>query len=172
MRYLVAADIHANLEAFEAVIRDAASTGGFDQIVCLGDVVGYGPNPRQCIELLRWHPFLCIAGNHDRAAVGMADIARFNHSARSAIEWTASQLAEADRAFLSGLDDTAEAGDLTLVHGSPRDPIWEYITSATQAAENLGVFATSFCLVGHTHFPRVFRCTPGESGCEVRFCSV
>ena len=157
MRCAVLADIHANLAALEAVLNDIEKKGGFDETWCLGDIVGYGPDPRPCLEMVqRLKPF-CIAGNHDLAAIGRIDTAYFNPDAAIACQWTTAQLAPADIAYLDSLPLTLEREGFTLVHGSPRDPVWEYVFSASIAAGNFDVFRSQLCLVGHTHEPIVFR---------------
>ena len=162
MRRAILADIHGNLEAFEAVMRDIAERGGVDELWCLGDVVGYGPEPSACIALLRRHPHICVAGNHDWAAIGKLDTADFNPDAAAACKWTAGQLSAEDVAYLRHLDLTATCGEFTLVHGSPRDPLFEYVTSPRRATANLQFFGTRFCLVGHTHVPAVFTDADGK----------
>lgn len=156
MRVGILADIHANLTAFEAVLVDAEQRGGIDEIWCLGDVVGYGPDPHECIEKLQKICRVCVAGNHDRAAVGKIDTLDFNPQAAEANQWTAEQLTEKDIRYLNNLPLTIERGEFTLAHGSPRDPIWEYLFSLDTATENLAAFVTSYCIVGHTHQPLVF----------------
>src|SRR4030043_1240501 len=96
MRCVILADIHGNLAAFEAVLSHAADSGGFDKIWCLGDVVGYGPDPHECIERLRQFEHVCIAGNHDWAAIGKIDTAEFNPVAALSCHWTAQQLTAKD----------------------------------------------------------------------------
>ena len=162
MRYAIIADIHANLAAFTAVLDDIKSKGGVEEVWCLGDVVGYGPDPHRCLELLRQHNHICVAGNHDWAAVGKIDTAYFNPAAAAACHWTAQQLSPEDRQYLENLPLVIEKGDFTLAHGSPREPIWEYILSTSSARENLAYFQTQFCLVGHSHIPFVFEY--GETG--------
>lgn len=157
MRYALLADIHANLAAFSAVLDDIRQRGGVEEFWCLGDVVGYGPDPSQCIELLRQHKHICVAGNHDLAAIGKLDIAKFNPDAAVACRWTAQQLTAADIEYLGSLPSVIEKGDFTLVHGSPREPIWEYLISKGSARENFAYFKTRFCLVGHSHMPLIFR---------------
>jgi len=155
------ADIHSNLTAFQAVLGDVAARGGVAEIWCLGDVVGYGPDPHQCIELLSQYEHVCVAGNHDWAAINKLDTAYFNPAAAAACHWTAQQLADEDRDYLENLPLTIKKGDFTLVHGSPREPIWEYLLTVGEAEENLAHFKTKFCLVGHSHVPLVFRCSEG-----------
>jgi len=155
MRYLILSDIHANLSALEAVLSDV---GPVDAAWCLGDIVGYGPQPNECIERVRTLPNLrCVAGNHDWAALGKISLADFNTEARLAAEWTARQLTAENRVWLDSLPERVEAEGFTLVHGSPRYPIWEYILSATVAYENMAYFSTLICLVGHSHVPVIFR---------------
>jgi diadenosine tetraphosphatase ApaH/serine/threonine PP2A family protein phosphatase len=156
MRYAVLADIHSNLAAFEAVLQDIKKRGDVEEIWCLGDIVGYGPHPRECIELLRQHRHVCIAGNHDWATIGKADISYFNPDAATACLWTAERLAAADIEYLQRLPLSVHRDDFTLVHGSPREPIWEYILSINTARINFGKFETRFCLIGHSHIPLVF----------------
>ncbi len=154
MRYLILSDIHANLAALEAVLADA---GPADVVWCLGDTVGYGPQPNECVERVRGLAGLrCLAGNHDWAALGKLDLADFNRDARVAAEWTAKQLTSTNRAWLDGLPERIEAEGFTLVHASPRHPIWEYVLSAEVARENMACFETLTCLVGHTHVPVIF----------------
>jgi len=162
MRYLVLSDIHSNLEAFEAVLEDA---GPVDQVWCLGDVVGYGPDPNACVELLRSLPHLCIAGNHDWATLGKLDLRDFNPDAREANLWSREQIAPENLAYLKALPETLVEGAFTLVHGSPRHPIWEYIIYASTAQDNSTYFDTPVCFVGHTHIPVIF-CLSNKDGKE------
>lgn len=158
MKIAILGDIHSNLAAFEAVLSDIESKGGFDRIWCLGDVVGYGPDPHECIALLRQHDHVCVAGNHDWAAIGKMDTSDFNATAALAAQWTSQQLTEQDKRYIRRLKTTIVQDDFTLVHGSPREPIWEYLLPlAIDIAEaNFSYFDTSFCLVGHSHVPLVF----------------
>jgi diadenosine tetraphosphatase ApaH/serine/threonine PP2A family protein phosphatase len=153
MRYLVMSDVHANLEALEAVLADAPP---HDAVLCLGDLVGYGPDPNECVERVRALPNLtCLVGNHDLAALGRADPDAFNDVAREAALWTAEALSPTNRDFLAGLSPTGGADGYFLAHGSPRDPIWEYLEFGSQARASFGLFTQAVCFVGHTHVPRV-----------------
>jgi diadenosine tetraphosphatase ApaH/serine/threonine PP2A family protein phosphatase len=165
MRYLLLSDIHSNLEAFQAVLEDA---GSVDEIWCLGDVVGYGPDPNACVELLRSRPHCCIAGNHDWATLGKLDLRDFNPDARDANLWNRKQLTPDNLAYLEALPETLVEGRFTLAHGSPRHPIWEYVIYCSTAQTNAQFFETPFCLVGHTHTPVIFRLDNAgdEDGCE------
>lgn len=130
--------------------------GGVEEIWCLGDIVGYGPDPGACLALVQERCRYVVAGNHDRAATGQMDISTFNPSAAEAIQWTSGQLNEKELTYLKGLELKIKAGDFTLVHGSPREPVWEYLLSTQAAYENFTSFATPFCLVGHSHIPLIF----------------
>ncbi len=155
MRYLIISDVHGNLAALEAVL---AAAGACDAVWCLGDVVGYGPQPNECVERVRGLPGLrCVAGNHDWGALGRLDLSEFNPEARRAAEWTGAQLTASNRAWLEGLPERIVEDGFTLVHGSPRHPIWEYVLSPYVARENLAYFDTPTCLVGHSHIPVIFR---------------
>jgi diadenosine tetraphosphatase ApaH/serine/threonine PP2A family protein phosphatase len=157
MRCAIVADIHANLAAFMAVLVDIKQQGEVEEIWCLGDIVGYGPEPHQCIELLRQTNHVCVAGNHDLAAVGKIGTHDFNPDAAAACQWTAKQLTPHDIVYIESLPLVIEKGDFTLVHGSPREPVWEYILSLSAAKENFSYFKSKFCLVCHSHVPLVFR---------------
>ncbi len=161
MRILVISDIHANLTAFETVVNHAK--GQWDFVWCLGDVVGYGPDPNECVELLNTMPHLCLAGNHDWAALGRLDVRTFNPDARRAVEWTQDTLTPANVAYLEALPVTFVIGDYTLVHASPREPVWEYVLEPLVAALNFPHFETPYCLCGHTHQPVIYEMV-GENG--------
>jgi predicted phosphodiesterase len=163
MRYLVISDIHSNLAAFEAVLSDA---GQFDMVWCLGDVIGYGPQPNECIERLGALPHICVAGNHDFAAVDRLDISAFNPDALRACLWTANQLTPANREFIQGLPERFVEGSFTIVHGSPRYPIWEYVSHCAVAMQNFPHFDTTYCLVGHTHVPVIYRQRSSATICD------
>ena len=154
MRILTISDIHANLTAFDAVLEDAK--GAWDTIWCLGDMVGYGPDPNECVERLRELPHLCLAGNHDCAVLGRLDIRPFNPDARHVVEWTMAALKPENRAYLEDLPVTLVIGDYTLVHASPREPVWEYILEPLVAELNFPHFDTPYCFVGHTHQPVIY----------------
>lgn len=155
MRVLVISDIHANLTAFETVLEDAK--GDWDYVWCLGDVVGYGPDPNECVDLLRSLPHLCLAGNHDWAALNRLDIRTFNPDARKAVQWTQDTLRKDVVEYLEALPTTFVIGNYTLAHGSPREPVWEYILEPLVAALNFASFETDYCLVGHTHQPVIYQ---------------
>lgn len=155
MRTLIISDIHANITALEAVLKDAEP---FERVWCLGDVVGYGPNPNACIERVRGLPGIkCVKGNHDAAITGVIGLEAFNYEARASLEWLESRLTEENKSWLSALDEKLEVDGVTLVHGSPRMPIWEYVLDLVTARQNMREFKSQVCLVGHTHIPGVFR---------------
>lgn len=157
MRIAVVSDIHSNIVAFEAVLADA---GEIDQLWCLGDIVGYGPRPNEVVARLAGLKHVAVAGNHDHAAIGRIGIEEFNVLARFAAEWTTDEMSPATRAYLDALPTLQIAGEFTLVHGSPRAHVWEYILNATIAEENFSYFSGPYCLVGHTHVPAVFGLSP------------
>ena len=150
MRIAVLSDIHANLPALDAVLADA---GAVDAVWHLGDVVGYGPDPDGVVERLAEVGALGVRGNHDAAAVGGREIDWFNPDARRAMEWTRTAIAPATAAWLRALPERRTAQGSDLVHGSPREPIWEYITSASVARANLALLTSRIGLHGHTHMP-------------------
>lgn len=154
MRIAVLSDIHGNLPALEAVL---AAVAPFDALWLLGDIVGYGPQPDEVVTRLMAEGASGVRGNHDSAAVGLLDTDAFNDDARTAVEWTADRLEPATRDWLTALPLRVENDPFTLVHGSPRDPTWEYVYSAAVARANMPLFETTHCLVGHTHVPLVFR---------------
>lgn len=150
MRVAVLSDIHANLVALDAVL---AAVGSVDAVWHLGDVVGYGPDPDGVVRRLSEVKAVGVAGNHDLAALGGNEIDWFNPDAKAAMEWTRARIGDDARAWLASLPQTIRDGELTLVHGSPRDPIWEYVTSIPVARANLAALETRFGLHGHTHHP-------------------
>ncbi len=164
MRYGVIADIHGNLEAFEQVRPLLESV---DTVCCLGDIVGYGPNPSECIELFQQIPNTAVVGNHDLGSVGKISLYDFNSDARQACNWTRGQLTDSQNDYLKGLPLQAEIGkDILLVHGSPRDPVWEYLLSPKDAEINFNRHNFRICFVGHTHIPAIFQ-KPTSGECEI-----
>jgi diadenosine tetraphosphatase ApaH/serine/threonine PP2A family protein phosphatase len=157
MRCLIISDIHANLTAFEAVLADVKRKNvTFDIVWCLGDVVGYGPDPNECIDLLRTLPHICLAGNHDWAVLGKLDLETFHENAAYVVRWTQEHLTPQNLTYLKARPSQLEQGDYHLVHASPREPIWEYITDVNVAEDNFGLMHEPYCLVGHTHVPILF----------------
>ncbi len=161
MRYAVISDIHANQEALQAVLDELARiarwTGEpFAGLWCLGDLVGYGPEPAECVDLVRAHTEVVIPGNHDRAVAGMLSVEQFNDSAQVTADWTRDRLSEEHLRYLAEITERRVFGECTLVHGSPRNPVWEYLTSPEGAQASFPYFSTRFCLVGHTHVPSIF----------------
>jgi len=164
MRVLVMSDVHANLVALEAVLDDA---GDLDIIWSLGDIVGYGPQPNECIELLLTRDHVAIAGNHDWGALGKIDLSAFNVDARRASLWTREQLNPRSWSYLDTMPTVLVEDDWTLAHGSPRDPIWEYLIYCSVAAKSFEHFDTDICFVGHTHLPVIFVGADQDRDCTV-----
>lgn len=155
MRIGIVSDIHANLEALDAVLAHLDHDAP-DLLVCLGDFVGYGPDPNGCVDRLRPRLRTAVIGNHDQAAVGARSIDDFNLYAQEAIVWTQRMLADGCRAYLSALGQRDELEGLLLVHGSPRQPVDEYIPDTRTARASFLAHAFRVALVGHTHQPAVF----------------
>lgn len=158
MQLALISDIHGNLEALHAVLKaiDALKP---DAIWCLGDVVGYGPQPQACVESVQQVASLCLAGNHDLAVAGRLDLEDFTETAQAAIRWHQSLLPHQTLSWLAGLPSLLIQDGVTLAHGSPRSPIWEYVTDAGGAAENADYFDTQLCLIGHSHAAIAWRLT-------------
>ena len=162
MRVLVVADIHGNLAALEAVL---AAAGPVDRVWCLGDVVGYGPRPRECVERIREYAGpACVLGNHDAACLGRIPLDGFNPVARYALRWTMLQLGPEHRAYLESLPEQFILHEVTLVHGSLRAPIWEYIFTPEQALASFALLQTRLCFFGHTHIPFLLSETAAHRG--------
>ena len=150
MRIAVLSDVHANLHALEAVLAEV-DAGGFDELWCLGDVVGYGPRPNECSALLRERATVCLAGNHDLVVLGKIPMTAFADDAGVAARWTQRALADEARAFLEGLEPLATVPGAELFHGSPRDPVWDYVLSEDAARQSFAATSEPLILVGHSH---------------------
>jgi predicted phosphodiesterase len=150
MRVAVISDIHANLHALQAVLA-AIARENVDEIWCLGDLVGYGPRPNECVARVREHAAVCLAGNHDLAVVERVDLGLFMGPAGAAARWTQGVLDEEAHSFLLSLEPTARGDGVALAHGSPRDPVWEYILSEPAAEAAFAATAEPLVLVGHSH---------------------
>lgn len=156
MRYAVISDLHSNLEALQAVAREARQAGA-EAFLCLGDVVGYGADPTALIAWVRRHCEVVIAGNHDWAAIGATDTSYFNPAAAAAARWTGAQLSPDEAAYLAGLPSTARLGDALLVHATPYQPTaWHYLLDLRSAAFNFSHFEEPLCFLGHSHVPGIF----------------
>jgi predicted phosphodiesterase len=156
MRVLIISDIHANYTALEAVLKDA---GPVDETWCLGDLIGYGPDPNAVIEEVQDIPNLtCILGNHDMAIIGKMPLEAFNGEARRSLAYQQKVLSATNMDFMRSLSANVKVrGDASLVHGSPRDPLWEYIINGLTARMNFECFETPWCFVGHTHIQSIFK---------------
>src|SRR5258708_12193737 len=143
MRVLVISDIHANYTALEAVLNEAGSS---DETWCLGDLVGYGPDPNAVVEQVRELPHLtCLMGNHDMAVIGRMPLESFNEDARRSLVWTEKVMTSDNMQFLRTLPQNAKVrGEVTMAHGSPRDPLWEYVLNTLTPRLNFDYFDTPF----------------------------
>jgi len=154
VRYGIFSDVHSNLEALEAVL---AAMGEVDAYLCAGDLVGYGPNPNECVERIRGLPNLTtVVGNHDQAAAAGEGLEWFNAHALAAVLWTQKALTPESRDFLASLPERAMVEDVTLVHGSLPDPM-DYITSPYEAQPTFDLMTTPICLIGHSHIAEYYR---------------
>jgi diadenosine tetraphosphatase ApaH/serine/threonine PP2A family protein phosphatase len=161
MKVLVLSDIHGNCTALDAVLKEA---GKVDSVWCLGDLLGYGPDPNEVIKRIRsLKNCSCLIGNHDAAVLGRMDLEAFNRDARLSVEWNQRVLKPDYIEFLKTLPEKHVVDQVTLVHGSPRNPIWEYILDWQIAMYNFEFFETDFCFVGHTHIPVIYEMTEDES---------
>jgi diadenosine tetraphosphatase ApaH/serine/threonine PP2A family protein phosphatase len=155
MKAAVISDIHSNLEALQAVIKDIKKRR-IKRIFCLGDLVGYGANPNECIEICVTEAKKMVAGNHDWALLGKANIAAFNPVAAEAIEWTRNVVTKANLKKLGRLDLVKNIENIMLVHASPQNPEeWGYVFSLDEAKHQFEFFQNQVCFVGHTHVPSV-----------------
>jgi predicted phosphodiesterase len=150
MRVAVLSDIHGNLAALEAVLADVDREAP-DEIWCLGDVVGYGPRPNECCDLMRERADLALCGNHDLAVLGRLDVAEFAGDAGAAARWTATILREEQRGWLESLEPSGARAGVGLYHASPRDPVWEYVLSEHVALLSILHADLPLIVVGHSH---------------------
>src|SRR4051794_32218502 len=150
MRVAVISDVHGNLHALEAVLADVDAAGP-DELWCLGDTVGYGPRPDEGCGLVQERARRCLVGNHDLVALGRLDVAEFNDEAAAAAAWPARALTPEARAFLEALEPLDSADGVELFHGSPREPVWDYVLTEEAAAATFELTSTPLVLVGHSH---------------------
>lgn len=163
MTYGLISDIHGNAEALEAVLSELEGVEGF---LCLGDIVGYGADPSECLRRVRGlRNLTCIAGNHDLAAIGRYDLSWFNPLARAAIEWTSEQLSEEEQGYLGSLSLTVEVEGAVAVHGSLPEPM-EYITTPQEAGACFDATGARVVLIGHTHIAEYYRVAEGMEAPE------
>lgn len=162
MRYAILSDVHANLEALEAVLRDMQRHRA-DKTLFLGDAVGYGPDPNECVELLKRNCDVLLAGNHDLAAIGRTPFENFNEYARAAVLWTRTVLTEKSRELLGGLptEHKLKKEQILLVHATPKEPeAWHYLLTLWDAEMNFHYFEERLCLLGHSHQPFIIERLP------------
>src|SRR5439155_5625582 len=151
MRVAVVSDIHGNIHALEAVLQ-ALPDEQTGELWCLGDLVGYGPRPNECCAAIAERASVCLVGNHDLLALGHDVLeGEFNADAAEAGRWTRSALTDESQTFLESLPSQAEAAGAELFHGSPRDPVWDYVLSQEGMVEALELTSAPLVLVGHSH---------------------
>ncbi len=169
MRYLIFSDIHANLEALENITEEINVLNP-DIVVSLGDVVGYGANPAECVDLVEEYSHIKICGNHDLAATGVLSAGNFNETARRAIAWTGQSLDSLRMEQLEDYDPVRRYSDCIFAHSSPVSPLdWEYILTKNQAREIFEKTSEKFIIVGHTHIPGIIIYDSGK--CRVEHSS-
>jgi len=161
MRVAVFSDIHANLPALEAVLRDAEEVD-VEELWCLGDVIGYGASPDECVGLVAERCNACLVGNHDLAVLDRLDTSTFSSAAAAAVKWTAEHSSQESLDFLGGLHPADSTRPAALYHASPRDPIWEYVLWPEQAAECLVAQERRVSFIGHSHVALFFSASEGE----------
>jgi predicted phosphodiesterase len=156
MRYAILSDIHSNLDALEAVMTDIGAQN-INQILCAGDIVGYGAAPEQCLDVIRTLKITTVAGNHDQAVSGALDPMYFREEGKKAIVWTQVQISKDNLQFLKQLDLSYKNDDLILVHGSLEEPDrFFYLFDITNAMATFEMMDRKVCFVGHTHIPQIF----------------
>ena len=156
MTIAIISDIHGNLEALEKVIQ-YISENDIDELICLGDIVGYGPNPNECVDLVRKNAKHSIMGNHDYAAIGLADISYFNDYAKISTYWTREKMTEENFNYIKDLPFEVNNEKYTAVHASPVNPsLWQYILSESEAKKQFKAFDQNLCFIGHSHVPITF----------------
>jgi predicted phosphodiesterase len=160
MRVAVISDVHANRHALDAVL-DAVAAERPDVVWCLGDTVGYGPQPNECCDLVSERSDVCLVGNHDLVVLGQLAVSDFNEEAAAAASWTSDVLTESARDFLAGLRPAADAAGVSLYHASARDPVWEYILSEEAALATFELATADLILVGHSHVALALRLDGG-----------
>jgi len=157
MKYAIISDIHSNLEALEAVIKDC-SKKGIDKYLCLGDIVGYGADPSACVKKVIDLNAQWVPGNHDHAVGGLTDITFFNSYAKSAVIWTRENLSDQELEFLKNEKFIKIIDDITLVHSSLDSPeMWKYILNEYDASKNIQLLENLICFIGHSHVPCIFQ---------------
>jgi len=162
MKWAILSDVHGNLEAFQSVIEDLRNQGA-EQVGFLGDVVGYGANPNECLALLRELSECAVAGNHDSGVAELTDTDTFNGAAHTAVLWTRKQLSAENIAYLRRLPLLHQREGITFVHASPDRPDeWNYILTFPEAEEGFHALAGDLAFVGHTHRPVILAKAPNE----------
>jgi diadenosine tetraphosphatase ApaH/serine/threonine PP2A family protein phosphatase len=163
VKIAIVSDIHANLAALQAVLADIDAVAPDAAIWHTGDIVGYNAEPNEVVALLRMRGAVGVMGNHDAAVLGELDVKWFNPDAAAAVKWTARHLTYESASWLHALPKISEMGAATLVHGSPREPLGEYVTAADSARENLFALSTPVLFHGHTHVPAYWALRGGQS---------
>lgn len=156
MKVAIISDIHANLEAFQTVLTYLQAKN-ISEIICLGDIIGYGPRPNECVELVKTHCQTCLMGNHDHGVLELTDIHAFNQYAQDALLWTRRHLFQHHKAYLENLPFSFAMEEVLFVHSTPLQPEeWHYIFTAEEARQNLQGIHHRLVFIGHSHIPMIF----------------
>jgi len=156
MAVAIISDVHGNIEALNEVLKYIEDKG-IESLYCLGDIVGYGPNPNECVELVSKRCLNVVIGNHDHAALGLTSTEYFNDFAKISTHWTTNNLSEENKSYLHSLDFTYSSDQFLAVHATPSAPtLWHYILSEMDAQHEFKYFDERICFIGHSHFPIIF----------------
>jgi predicted phosphodiesterase len=156
MRYAIISDIHSNLESLTVALSEIRKIG-YDQLICLGDIIGYGPDPEPCIELVFKNADHIILGNHEEALINLSQIKNFTRYAKEAINWTFDRVRASHIKMFKELKITYKKEDLLFVHSTPDSPeLWEYINSYRTARSYLQRLSESICFIGHSHVAGIY----------------
>jgi diadenosine tetraphosphatase ApaH/serine/threonine PP2A family protein phosphatase len=161
-RVALLSDVHGNLPAFEAVL-DEVESADVDETWCLGDLVGYGAQPNECVARAREACDLCLLGNHDLVVLGRIELSAFSAGAAAAAEWTRDRIGSDAAEFLGGLEPLDVSRAIGLYHASPRDPVWEYVLSPLQAEASMNAMEPRVGAIGHSHVALCFSRAEGDS---------
>jgi predicted phosphodiesterase len=157
MRIAIISDIHSNLEALKAVLQEAKIIG-YDDLICLGDIVGYGPDPEPCLDIVFENAKMIIKGNHEQAVVNPESLYKFNVYARESILWTIENISEKYFRFLNYLKYDYSCDNIQYVHSSPSNPgDWDYISNYHDASRYFSVMNEKLCFVGHSHVAGIYK---------------
>ncbi len=169
MKYGIIADIHSNLHALETVLSWLEDEERVDGYICLGDIIGYGAKPNECVGVIRkLRKCLNVAGNHEWAVLGLADMSLYNLVAKESLEWTAGRLTDDNMKWLKGMKKVFKKKSFMMVHGSPGNPVYEYVSNESVFMKNMSLINPNVCFIGHTHISEYYYAdSAGRIGTEL-----